>query len=235
MANVNLDGCVECSNCFRMCPDEGYNPFVVRSTRKVLNYLHLKYDQPIAVCPTAALHPPDLEWPRELRRFFSDPPKVHPTTGYPGRGTEEIKTNDVTGRLGPGDVGFVVEVGRPGLGATFRDVEKIAGRLITVGVTFEPKNPVTYLMVDKEKGNIRKDVLDELVLSAIIEFRTALEKVPKVLEALEEAEKEIDTVFSVGISSHCTGDKPPYRDIIEKSGWCLSRQVKVNVGLGRPV
>jgi len=232
IAQVELDGCVECSNCFRMCPDEGYNPLLVRSARRMLSLFRLRYNQPIAVCPTGALRPPDLEWPRDLRRFFSDPPKVHPTTGYPGRGTEEIKTNDVTGRLGPGDVGFVVEVGRPGIGATFRDVEKITMALAKIGVKFERRNPLAHLMIGAS-GKLRNDLLDETILSAVVEFRTTLRQVPKVLHVLEDVEKEVDTVFSVGISARCVNGKAPYRDVIEACGWELSRQAKINVGLGR--
>ena len=43
-----------------------------------------------------------------------------------GRGTDEIKMNDVTGRLRRGDAGLLVEMGRPGVGAYFRDIEKVA-------------------------------------------------------------------------------------------------------------
>ncbi|HUV55530.1 MAG TPA: hypothetical protein VMW03_10050 [Candidatus Krumholzibacteriaceae bacterium] len=99
---------------------------MVRAVRKVLSLLHLQYLAPVDVCPTGALTPPELTWPRSLRAAFSDPTVVHPGTGVGGRGTEEIKTNDVTGRLRRGEAGIVVELGRPGTGARLRDVEKMA-------------------------------------------------------------------------------------------------------------
>ena len=55
-----------------------------------------------------------LRRPRSIRAAFSDPTVVHAGTGVGGRGTEEIKTNGVTGRLQEGEVGIVVEIGRPG-------------------------------------------------------------------------------------------------------------------------
>ena len=33
----------------------------------------------------------------------------HESTGVHGRGTEEVKTNDVSGRVGPGEAGFTIE------------------------------------------------------------------------------------------------------------------------------
>lgn len=233
LAEVNTDGCVECNNCYRMCPDEGLNPIIVRFLRKTLRTFKLSYNQPIEYCPTAALHPPTLEFPRSIRRQFSDPPKPHESTGYRGRGTEEIKTNDITGRLKEGDVGFVVEVGRPGTGAHFSDVEKIAMNLAKVGVHFEIKNPVTSFMISRETGKLREDVLREKVLSAIIEIKTTLDKAKQVLDTLRNIEGEIDTVFSVGISSKCgPNGSSPYGNIVESNGWRLSKQVKINVGFG---
>ena len=48
----------------------------------------------------------------------------------PGRGTEEMKTNDVKGTFLPGEVGVGIELGRPGIEANFRDVEKVAMALM---------------------------------------------------------------------------------------------------------
>ena len=44
----------------------------------------------------------------------------HESTGVEGRGTEEVKTNDVSGRVKMGEVGFTIELGRPGVGVRFR-------------------------------------------------------------------------------------------------------------------
>lgn len=235
-SQVNENECVECNTCYRTLRNEGYNPTVVRTLRWALKQFHLQYDPPPDVCPTGALTPPQLEWPRELRAQFSDPTVRHPSTGGGGRGTEEIKSNDVTGRLKHGEIGFVVELGRPGLGTRFRDLEKVAMALAAAGVKFEPNNPVTYLMTDTKTGAIREDVLDEKVLSAIIECRAETALAPDILAALRQVAGEIDTVISAGISARCGPDgSVPYVDMVRESGLTLSLNTKTNLGLGRPL
>ena len=84
---VDQDECVECSTCYRVLRDEGYwSPFV-RAIRRFLSILHLQYVAEVDVCPTGALTPPDLTWPRNIRAAFSDPTVVHAGTGVGGRGT----------------------------------------------------------------------------------------------------------------------------------------------------
>lgn len=65
--------------------------------------------------------------------MWSDPLAVFPKTMMPGRGTQEMKTNDVTNRFREGEVGIGVELGRPGVGATFADAEKVSIRLAALG------------------------------------------------------------------------------------------------------
>ncbi len=233
---VNQDECVECNTCYRVCRNEAYPPWPVRAIRKFLSFFRLGYLAEVDVCPTGALMPRELEWPRSLRAVFSDPTTVHPGTGVPGRGTDEIKTNDVTGRLRDGDAGLVIEMGRPGIGAFFRDIEKVAMSLAKLNPHFEKENPVTQLMVNPEIGKIREDVLNEKVLSAIIEIRTRLEKIPEFLHTLEEVQKEVDTVISVGVASKCLEEGIiPHEEWVKKAGYILSPNGKTNIGLGRPL
>jgi hypothetical protein len=233
---VNQDECVECSTCYRVLRDEEYPPFFVRVVRKILGFMRLQYLADVDVCPTGALVPPGLEYPRSLRAAFSDPTVVHEGTGVGGRGTEEIKTNDVTGRLGRGDLGLVIELGRPCTGARFRDVEKVAMALAPLEPHFEPFNPVTQLMIDTKNGKIRDEVLDEKVLSAIIEVKTSLDMLPKYLKLLEDIQDDIDTVFSVGVASRCNPDGSiPHEPWIKEAGYELSLNGKTNLGLGRPL
>jgi ferredoxin len=233
---VNQDECVECYTCYRVCRNEGYRPWFVRSIRKILALFRLGYLAEVDVCPTGALTPPELEWPRSVRAVFSDPTTVHPGTGVPGRGTDEIKTNDVTGRLRKDEVGLVVEMGRPGIGAYFRDIEKVAMALAKLKPHFERNNPVTQLMVNPETGKIKDDVLNEKVLSAIIEVKTALDRIPEFLQALEKVTKEVDTVISVGVASKCLPDGTiPHEEWVKKAGYKHSVNGKTNIGLGRPL
>jgi len=233
---VDQDTCVECSTCYRVLRNEGRNPGLVRLLRQVLTALNLGYLAEVDVCPTGALTPPTLEWPRSLRAAFSDPTVVHAGTGVSGRGTEEIKTNDVTGRLQAGEVGIVIELGRPGIGAHFSDVQAVAMAIAPLGPTFEPRNPVTELMTDTRTGEIREDVLDEKVLSAIIEIKTDLERLPEFLSALGQVQGKVDTVFSVGVASRCKEDGSiPHERWVQEAGCRLSPNGKINLGLGRPL
>lgn len=233
---INQEACVECGTCDRVLRNEGYQPWAVRAIRKVLTLCKLGYLADADLCPTGALTPPDLTWPRVLRAQFSNPTVVHPGTGVPGRGTDEIKSNDVTGRLRHGEAGLVVEVGRPGIGAFFRDVERVAMALAPLEPVFEPENPVTLLISDLKTGRMREEVLGEKVLSAIIELKTGIERIPEFLAALERVQHQVDTVISVGIASRCLADGTiPHEALVKKAGYTLSPNGKTNLGLGRPL
>jgi len=101
-ATVNRDECVECYACFNGLSQEHLNPTLVRAVRKVLSVFRVRFDPEPDICPTAAFEPEELVWPRIVRRAFSDPRVPHESTGVEGRGTEEVKTNDVSGRVQPG-------------------------------------------------------------------------------------------------------------------------------------
>ena len=111
---------------------------------------------------------------------------------------------------------FAVELGRPGVGSTFRDLHTILQAAAPYADKFEVNNPVTSLIIDKEKGIIEPSVLDEIVMSAIVEFSCRLENADSVLRALKEASHHIDTVFSLCII--CRVDEMCIRDrIIQKN------------------
>jgi ferredoxin len=186
-------------------------------------------------CPTDALYQPELEWPRILRKNFSDPKKVHPETRIPGRGTEEMKTNDVTGRFPRGKFGMAFELGRPGVGTRFRDAEKVAMALAALGISFEENNPLTKLMIDRKTGRIDPRVLNEKVLSAIVEFVIPQEMLPRVLDTLDRVSLQVETVFVGDIITRVDEDgSVPYIDVIRGRSRFLSINGKSNVGLGRP-
>ncbi|MFX0198704.1 MAG: NADH-quinone oxidoreductase subunit I [Candidatus Hodarchaeota archaeon] len=207
VSEVNQDECVECGICLRS-----------------------------GVCPTDAIFMPELEWPRSIRASFSDPTAIHPVTGMRGRGTEEMKTNDVTGRIRRGFAGVAVEMGRPAPPTTFRDLQKVSMALAKVGVQFEPQNPVTAIMVDRNTGKINEDILDEKALTAIIEFTVANDRLEEALKTLKEVSTQIDTVFSVGLISRVNADGTiPTVPIAKEAGFSLRPNTKTNVGLGRPL
>ncbi len=232
---VEQDACVECGTCRRFLVSEDLSPGLVRLVRALLKRARMIYDAPPDICPTGALYQPEIEWPRSVRQVFSDPGAVHEATGVGGRGTEEVKTNDVTGRIGPGEAGLVIELGRPGIGSRFHDVQTMAVALAGAGAIFEPGNPVTHLMTDPSKGSIRPDILDEKVMSAILEIKCDLDRVPALLEAVHRTGREIATVCAVAISGKCGPDgEIPYADMVPAGKFTMSLQAKTNLGLGRP-
>src|SRR5437867_11710818 len=232
-AFVNGDECVECYTCFRGMSMETLNPTLVRGIRRLLKVFRLRFDPEPDVCPTSAITPDELSWPRLVRRAFSDPIVTHESTGVHGRGTEEVKTNDVTHRIGLGQVGYVVEFGRPTVGVRFREIEKMTRALAASGIEFEARNPVTHLMTDKSTGKLREDILNEKILSAIVEFKTRIDNVPAVLHRIDAISKTLDTVVAVGVSTRCAEDGSSALDpVLAEEGFSFVRG-KTNLGLGQ--
>ncbi|PYV12876.1 MAG: 4Fe-4S ferredoxin [Acidobacteria bacterium] len=232
-ATVNQDECVECYTCFRGMSTEHLNPTMVRAVRKIGSWLRWRFDPEPDVCPTAAITEQLLEWPRIVRRAFSDPIVPHESTGVHGRGTEEVKTNDVTHRVGPGEAGFTVEFGRPTIGVRFRQIQEMTHALAALGIEFEKRNPVTSLMSDLSTGDIREDILNEKILSAIVEFKTSLERVPEVLRTVKSVAGRLDTVVAVGASARCDeAGQNALEDVLRREEFAFVRG-KTNLGLGR--
>jgi hypothetical protein len=233
-ATINRDECVECYTCFNGLSQEHLNPAMVRTVRRVFQWMRIRFEPEPDVCPTAAFTPDDLEWPRVVRRAFSDPRVPHESTGVEGRGTEEVKTNDVSGRVNVGEVGFTIEFGRPGIGVWFHEIQKMCWELAQAGVAFEKKNPVTSLMSDVSTGTLREDILGEKVLSAIVEIKVPVARTEEIIRLVWAVEKQIDTVVSLGVGTRCDaeGEDHVVAPILERMGYRLDR-AKTNIGLGR--
>jgi hypothetical protein len=233
-ATINYDECVECSSCFRGMSQEHLNPVMVRTVRKIAKIFRFRFDPEPDVCPTSAFVMEELEWPRIARRVFSDPLVEHKSTGIHGRGTEEVKTNDVAHRVSVGEAGYVIEFGRPGVGVRFRDIQKMTQALAKLGVAFEGRNPITHLMDDKTTGDLKQDLLNEKILSAIVEIKTPIAQVPAVLEIVECISKQIDSVIALGVSTRCDsdGEERMLSSLLDEHGYSYER-AKTNLGLGR--
>src|SRR3984957_889777 len=235
-ATINRDECVECYACFNGLSQEHLNPTLVRTVRRVFAALRIRFEPEPDVCPTAAFEPDELPWPRVVRRAFSDPSVPHESTGVEGRGTEEVKTNDVTGRVKVGDVGFTIEFGRPGVGVRFHQIQEMCWALAKANVSFEKKNPITSLMSDVSTGTLREDILNEKVMSAIVEIKVPVERTEEIIRLVWEIEKLLDTVVALGVATRCGehGEEVVVAPILEKLGYKLQR-AKTNIGLGRVV
>lgn len=236
-AYVNEDECVECGTCIRFLTSEAAPVWLVRTTRNILSFFHVRYDQPIDMCPTGALYMPELQWPRSIRAQFSDPITVHPSTGVSGRGTEEIKTNDATNRLPPGRAGMLVEFGRPGVGCRFKDVQKITMALAGIqDLSFEVSNPVTAVMKDVSTGELDPEILNEKFLSCIVETLMPLERLSTALQTIKQTAPELNTVISLVVNGRCEPDgKITYEEIVREAGFNMRPNGKTNLGLARRI
>jgi hypothetical protein len=158
----------------------------------------------------------------------------HESTGVEGRGTEEVKTNDVTARVKVGEVGFTIEFGRPGVGVWFKDIQKMCWALARAGVEFEKKNPITSLMSDVKSGTLREDIMGEKLMSAIVEIKVPVERTEEIIRLVWDIEKQVDTVVALGVGTRCDeqGEENVVAPVLERLGYKLER-AKTNTGLGR--
>jgi NAD-dependent dihydropyrimidine dehydrogenase PreA subunit len=234
---INQDTCIACKKCIPVCP---VNAILFEKFEKMVfiddeQCVECGVCYRIGVCPEDSFVEEELVWPRSIRAGLSNPLLVDPRTRIPGRGTEEMKTNDITGRFKPGYLGIAVEMGRPGTGASFVDIEKVAQAIAKHGVAFCPENPVTFLMTDKKTGKINPEVMNERVLSGIIEFELPVEKADAVLKEIIKVSNEIDTVFSLDVISYVGEEEAlPMLEIMRQAGINPSPNGKNNMGLGRP-
>jgi ferredoxin len=233
-ATINDDACVECYACYNGLSQEALPPGIARSARRIFSKLLMRFEPDPDICPTAAFVPNELEWPRIVRRAFSDPRVPHESTGIVGRGTEEVKTNDVSGRIGIGEVGLTIEFGRPGVGARFYQVQEMSRALAKIGVPFEPKNPVTTLMSNVETGDIREDILNEKVMSIILEIKVPVARTEEIIRAVWAVAETLDTIIVLGVGTRCDedGNETVVAPILERLGYHPQR-AKTNLGLGR--
>jgi ferredoxin len=201
-SSINPDECAECGVCVRS-----------------------------RVCPADAIRTARLAWPRVIREIFSNPLTEHESTGVPGRGTEEIKTNDSHERYPRGVLGVYIELGRPALGARFRDADIATRAFAERGFQVAEDNPLRALIPDPATGAIRDDVLNEKAISILIEFVVPRERAPEVLELAQRLGQTVDTVFNLSIALRANPDgSSPLVAIFGDQIFSLPNG-KVNLGL----
>ncbi|MFH0846895.1 MAG: 4Fe-4S binding protein [Chloroflexota bacterium] len=211
VAEIDRNRCVDCGDCFRS-----------------------------ANCPADAIIQNQEPWPRAIRQSMSNVMIPNPQTLIPGRGTEEMKTNDIRGIFNKGICGIGAEMGRPGVSTCWTDVEKVAMACAKVaGVKFADQNPVTLAMVDAKTGKINPEVVNERTMSAIIEMEVPRENVGALIDTLKKVSQEIDTVFSMDIidrpeNPKQKGSRPPVQKILDEHGVKYYPNGKNNLGLAKP-
>ncbi|MEW6138429.1 MAG: 4Fe-4S dicluster domain-containing protein [Thermodesulfobacteriota bacterium] len=246
---IDSEKCTGCGRCLVYCPVEAISmknrekPVVIQGKERTkVSVIDLDACAECGVClrsarcPAGAIFQQELRYPRTIRSLMSDVLTIAEESQISGRGTEEMKTNEVTGRFKRGMVGVAIEVGRPITGTRLFDVEKIAMAVSALDVEFEPCNPVTSMMADAKRGKFKDELLNEKVLSAIVEFGIKTEQLPDLFNILEKSSREIDSVFSLDIACRLDPDgSNPTAPYIEASGLWVAPNGKTNVGLGRPL
>lgn len=244
---INAEKCTGCGNCVAYCPVEAIrldqsHPLAETKKSKKVAVIDFEECAECGVClrsvkcPGKAIYQQPLEYPRTIRSLMSDVLTIAEESQISGRGTEEMKTNEVTGRFPRGIAGIALEVGRPITATRMTDVEKIAMAVSTLNVEHEPCNPVTSMMSDTRTGKFKDDLLNEKVLSAILEFAVTIDQLPELFEVLKKVEKEIDSVFSLDLACRLNPDgSNPTQPYLEAAGIWVAPNGKTNVGLGRPL
>lgn len=208
VAEINLEKCVECGVCHRS-----------------------------AGCPVDAFVKVELEFPRQIRNWFSNNTERRPghqTLGS-GRGVDEVKTNDKIGYYKKGEVGFIVEPGRPGISAGMDDVQKVLHAMYAVGYQLTDRSPFKPFVINSETGDLNPEILGERVLSCSIEFKGVYADIPGMVAALKAASDKVNTVLCIGVISRVENWEIPPVKILNQLGYRTEPNAKINIGLGRPL
>ena len=236
---IHEEICVGCGRCHRYCPSVAIRYDGLKSSIDQGICFECGTCLRSARCPVDAISdsPNVFEYPRAVRKYFSDPIATHAATGIQGRGTEETKTNDVTRRCGPGEVGVAIEVGRPTLGMWLWDVQKITRALARAGIhRIEKHNPIHSMIADEATGDLKPELLGERVLSAIIEMQVGWDELGGILRTLKEVAKEVDSVFCVDVFTVVGPRLKIPEEVLETiraEGFTWRPNAKINMGLGR--
>ncbi|NLI91795.1 MAG: 4Fe-4S binding protein [Peptococcaceae bacterium] len=241
MSVINTEKCNGCKACQTYCTvDAIIYDVTIKKCRIDQNrctecYVCLRQ----RVCKHEAIEPVELDnFYKLFQHVISDPVENHGVTGVTGRGTEEVKTNDVSGRIKKGEVGICIDMGRPGMGVYLRDASKVAMALAAAGAELQSAEhtPLAALMKDLKTGELVEECLHYHLLSVIVEAKCPETLLSNVLKALQKVEREIDTVFSLGLILRVNEDgETNVLDCLNELSIPQPHRGKVNVGLGRPL
>ena len=94
---IDAELCIACEVCIEYCPMGAISMkddvAVIDQDECVECGICLRSES----CSVDAFIDEKAPWPRQIRAEFSNPTVPHQSTGLVGRGTEEVKTNFVTG------------------------------------------------------------------------------------------------------------------------------------------
>jgi len=187
------------------------------------------------ICPVDAITTVKLEWPRVLRETFSNPLAKHETTGVTGRGTEGIKTNDSQDRYKRGEIGVFIELGRPVLGARFTDVERVVKKFRAHGYEVIRQNPISELIDDPKTGALRPEILDEKIISCVIELLIPNTAAGELMVMVRELAMEVESIFSLSVALRANEEgRSDFEELFGRDVFRLPNG-KVNIGAAQHI
>jgi len=153
---IDKDVCIACegsvSRTVPRAPSQSARTALVKST--LICCVECGVCAQAGVCDSGAIQIDELEWPRLIRRTYTmscmNIRELHDRPGH--RGNEDpTKSPGISGAVSR----HRVEIGRPDVGTTFHDVDKITRAMAALGASFPPGSPTTKLMTDPATGTIR--------------------------------------------------------------------------------
>jgi NAD-dependent dihydropyrimidine dehydrogenase PreA subunit len=231
---IDKELCEKCLDCLPVCPMAA---ILVKDREVVIDYeecVECGVCRRLRLCPENAIQQvEEIPYPRIIRAAFSDPTVTHEATGVAGRGTEEMKTNDITDNFIRGEIGFSIELGRPGVGAYLKDLETVVKKVTSMGAIFAKDNPVIPLITNPTTGSLRPEILGEKVLSAIVEFVADETKALDFIDELEHfLNAELDTVATMSVIARADEDgNSDFLQRLKENGQEPYPNGKVNIGM----
>jgi hypothetical protein len=140
-----------------------------------------------------------------------------------------MKIGDVTGHFRRGYAQLVVELGRPGVGARFRDLQNLVQAMAQAGYPYSGGRSINQVMADPAAGAVKPEVLDEKASRIAVSYTVPLSRVAAAWEAIQKAAAGLDTVVTVGLVRRAADDWTPVQ-----AGLTVYPNGKTNLGLGRP-
>ncbi len=232
---IDREKCIGCRMCIPLCPMGAISISGDKSSIDPNECAECGTCSRAEICPTDAITPVKLGWPRSLRETFSNPLAVHETTGITGRGTEGIKSNDSQNRYQRGDIGVFIELGRPVLGARFTDVERVVKKFKSNGYDVIANNPISALIADRETGALKSEILNEKIISCVLEFVIPDTAADELMKMVHQLSGEVSSVFSLSVALRADEDgRSNFRDLFGPDVFCLPN-AKVNIGMAENI